>query len=66
MDTNIRKEYQINIVSIKRAKTSIDELGNPVRKETVISPNPEDVLKLNDILVIVGEGKDIEKLKGLI
>ena len=63
---DIRRKYHINIISIKRAKTTIDEMGNPVRKETVISPNPEDVLKLNDVLVLLGEEKDIEKLKGLI
>jgi len=63
---DIRRKYRINIVSIKRATTSIDELGNPVRKETVISPDPDDVLKLNDVLVLVGDQRDIEKMKGLI
>jgi len=61
----IRKKFNVNIVSMKRADTGIDDMGNPVRSEKVFSPKPDDIIRVNDVLIILGEEKDIEKLKGL-
>ncbi|MBU1078626.1 MAG: TrkA family potassium uptake protein [Spirochaetes bacterium] len=60
---DIRKKYNINVLSIKRTKTSIDDHGNPVKEETALSPKPNDILKENDIIVVIGTDKDIDKLK---
>ncbi|MBN1898639.1 MAG: TrkA family potassium uptake protein [Spirochaetes bacterium] len=60
---DLRKKYNVNVVSIKRFQTSIDEVGNPVKNEIALFPKPTDILKENDILVIIGGEKDIEQLK---
>ncbi|MEA3489819.1 MAG: TrkA family potassium uptake protein [Candidatus Omnitrophota bacterium] len=65
-ELDLRKKYNINIISVKRTETAIDEMGNPVRKEIILTPSPKDVLKVNDVLVILGEEKDLEKVKGMI
>ncbi len=65
IDLKLRQKYQVNIVSIKRIKTTIDDIGNPEREETVITPGAEDVLEVNDILVMLGAEKDIDKIKEL-
>lgn len=61
---DLRKKYNINVISIKREETTIDDLGNPVKEEMAIAPDSTTVLKENDIIVIVGNEKDIEQLKG--
>ena len=62
-DLDIRKKYNVNVVSVKRTKIDIDEMGNPKREEIVFSPKPMDVLNLNDILVVLGSEDEIAKLK---
>jgi trk system potassium uptake protein TrkA len=62
-DLELRKKYNVNVISIKRTKTDIDDMGNPKREELVFSPKPMDILNINDILVILGSQGDIEKLK---
>lgn len=64
-DINLRKKYHVNLVSIKRTTTEIDNMGNPKREETVISPNPDEKLKINDTLVVLGSEKNIENLREL-
>ncbi len=64
-EINLRKKYHVNLVSVKRTTTAIDEVGNPVKKEEVFSPKPDEALKANDILVVLGREDDIEKLKEL-
>ena len=51
-DLGIRKKYNVNIVSVNRVETEIDDLGNPKRKEIIFSPKPADMLKANDIMVL--------------
>lgn len=62
-ELEIRKEYNVNIVAVKRTKTDVDALGNPKREEQVFTPKPTDILHVNDVLVILGRDEDIEKLK---
>ena len=58
-ELDLRKKYKINVVAIKKETTSI--LGN---EKTVVdcTPDPDELLVENDILVIAGHDKDIEKL----
>jgi len=65
-DLDLRKKLNINIISVKRTKTEIDDMGNPRREESVFSPKPMDIFNVNDILVILGEQGDIDKLKEII
>ncbi|MGB2601319.1 MAG: TrkA family potassium uptake protein [Candidatus Omnitrophota bacterium] len=65
INLDLRKKYNVNIITIKRTKTDIDNMGNPKRKEFIFTPKPDEDLKVNDILVVLGAEKDIDKLKEL-
>ncbi len=59
----VRKRYNVNIISVKRADTVVDDMGNPQRKESVFSPKPDETLNANDVLVVLGAEKDINRLR---
>lgn len=63
-ELEIRQKYHVNVISIKRRKTDVDDMGNPKVEKLVFSPKPMDILEVNDILVILGEEKDIDKFRG--
>jgi trk system potassium uptake protein TrkA len=65
LELNLRKKANVNIVSVKHTSTKIDELGNPIVEETVEFPSPSTIIQKDDILVVVGREKDIERLKEL-
>ncbi len=50
IDSDIRAEAKLNVVAIKRMKNII------------VSPSPHEIVKDGDILVVVGENKDIQKV----
>ncbi|MFC1480149.1 potassium channel family protein [Candidatus Omnitrophota bacterium] len=62
-DLDLRKKFNVNVISVKRTKTDIDKIGNPERKELVFSPKPMDILEINDILVVLGNEQDMNRLK---
>lgn len=62
-ELEIRKKCNVNIITVKRTKTTIDRMGNPEREELAFSPKPMDILEINDILVVLGNEKDIDQLK---
>lgn len=57
----LRRKYNINVVSIKRTVLAVDELGNPVREESVIFPEPSEQLQEDDILMVVGYDEQIDR-----
>lgn len=63
-DLDVRKLYNVNIVAIKRRiETGTDEEGSPTSREELIDiPRPDDVIEPTDILVLIGEDKDIGRL----
>ena len=65
LSLNLRKKLNINVISVKRTFTDIDNLGNPVKEEKIITPQPDQVLEDKDILVIIGSDADINSLKDL-
>ncbi len=65
LDIDLRKKLNVNIISIKHTSTKIDELGNPVVENIVDFPAPTTVIQKDDILVVVGREKDIDKLKDI-
>ncbi|MFH1593260.1 MAG: TrkA family potassium uptake protein [Candidatus Omnitrophota bacterium] len=65
-DLEIRKRFNVNIISVKRTKTDIDMMGNPKRNDLIFSPKPMDILEVNDIMVLLGTTKDINALKGAV
>ncbi len=55
---NLRAEYGINIIAIKR-----QFFVEGVKKETWnINPHPDDKITKDDVLVVLGANKDIERL----
>jgi trk system potassium uptake protein TrkA len=50
----MRKNYGLNVMAIKRGE------------EVIVSPGAEDFITKGDILVVVGQNKDIEKLEKLV
>lgn len=48
---NIRAEYGLNIVAIKRGE------------EIIVSPDPADPLQLNDVLIVIGADQDINRFE---
>jgi trk system potassium uptake protein TrkA len=53
----------VNVMAVKRITTNIDNLGNPVRDEAVRLPSGRDIVRENDIYLIVGKNRDVEKIK---
>ena len=65
-DSGIRYKYGVNIIAIKRQVPFINEDGqNDFKEETNIVPGPDDEIKEQDILVVVGKDEQIAKLKKL-
>ncbi|MDY6825670.1 MAG: TrkA family potassium uptake protein [Bacillota bacterium] len=52
-ELNLRARYGVSIIALRRD----DE------KETNISPMAEDIIEENDIIVAIGENKDLQKLE---
>ena len=65
MALDLRKKLNINIISIKHTSTKIDEMGNPVVESNVDFPAPSTIIQKDDILVVVGREKDVDKLKDI-
>ena len=51
IDLDIRAKYGINIVAVKR--------GNNIN----VSPQPDEQLQLNDVLIIIGADVDINRFE---
>lgn len=61
---DVRKNYRITIIAIKRKTPEILESGETEFKEEVnVTPFPEDEVEAGDILVVVGADKDINNLR---
>lgn len=63
MALDMRKKFNINVISVKRKHEEIDGMGNPQSEEVVFTPNPTEVLRHNDVLVVVGSDQEIDALK---
>lgn len=64
LQINLRGEFNLNLVTIKKVRLERDESTGTERPvETIIGvPKPEHVLEEPDILVIMGKEKDIKRL----
>jgi trk system potassium uptake protein TrkA len=60
---DLLKKLKITVISVKRKTTKIDDMGNPVREESILQPEPSTILRDDDILVIIGKDEDIKALK---
>ncbi len=65
-ELDVRKEYKITIIAIKRKIPEVTDSGETHFKEDInVTPFPEDEIESGDILVVVGADKDINKLRGV-
>ncbi len=56
-------KFNITIISVKRVKTKIDDMGNPQKEDVIIQPLPSTVFQDNDVIVVIGKDDDINALK---
>ncbi|MFH1875211.1 MAG: TrkA family potassium uptake protein [Pseudomonadota bacterium] len=61
---DLRKKFNVNVISVKRSHTEIDDMGNPTSEEIVFAPTPNDILQQNDIMVLIGSDLSINSLRG--
>ena len=57
--TNLREEFGVNIVAIKRKKM----IGGIEKDSWDVNPLPSDIIRKGDVLVVLGANKHIEKLR---
>lgn len=62
-ELDLRSRHNVNVVAIRRAQVTVDEVGNPRRNETVVFPSPTDRLSEDDTILIVGRNQAIEQFK---
>ena len=58
---NLRVKYQVNLVAIKRIRT-VAVGGRNENQEVLSVPTPDEVIHKGDILVVVGENDDLNRL----
>jgi trk system potassium uptake protein TrkA len=61
---DLLKKLNINVISIKRKKTAIDDQGNPRIDEIILQPSLSAVLEKEDVLVVIARDDDIDSLQG--
>lgn len=60
---DVRRRYGVNIIAIKKRVPMITPEGESGFKEQINDlPGPEDIIEQDDILVVVGNDADIERL----
>ena len=61
--TLLTKDFNVTLIGLEREKTVIDNEGNPHTETNLYYPDQEIKIRDNDILLILGANKDIEKFK---
>jgi trk system potassium uptake protein TrkA len=62
-DLDVRKRYDVNLITIKRTKKSVDKKGKEVIEEYIAGvPKADQVILQDDTLIILGRERDIQKL----
>ncbi len=65
-DLDLRKKYNVNVIAIKRKTPTIAENSlSSFSEETIISPKADEIIVKGDILIIIGEKKNLEIIKNL-
>jgi trk system potassium uptake protein TrkA len=65
-DSNIRPNFRVNIIAIKRLSPVITDDGQSDTKEEInIAPGADDEIQENDILLLVGRETDLQRLKAV-
>lgn len=64
-ELDFRKRLALTVVALRRTIVDLEESGDAVPEDQVIFPEPSEVLKENDVLVVAGRDADIENLRRL-
>ncbi len=65
-EINIRKEYGVNVIAIKRKNPEIIESGRTIlNEEVIISPSGSDKIIDGDVLVLIGRYEDLDRINRL-
>lgn len=65
-DLDLRKKYSVNVIAVKRKTPTISENSlSSFNEETIISPKSDELIVKGDILIIIGEKKNLEIIKKL-
>ena len=60
--SDFRKAFNLNIITLIRKKNHINLLGRPIEKREVVGlPTPDMILKKGDVLAVFGKDTDIKK-----
>ena len=63
-ESKVRSRYGVDIVALRRQAPQLDKNGESELKDRLmIAPPATEVLGKNDILIVIGEEKNIEKFK---
>jgi len=63
-EANVRSRFGVDIVALRRQAPKLDKNGESELKDNLtIAPPASEILGKNDILIIIGEEKNIEKFK---
>jgi trk system potassium uptake protein TrkA len=62
----LTEKYNIRLVGIKRLDVSVDKVGNPVRTEKLVFAVGDEILKEDDVLVLVGKNSDLDEFKNVL
>ncbi|OJF76465.1 MAG: potassium transporter TrkA [Treponema sp. CETP13] len=63
---DLTNKYNLRLVGIKRISVSVDKIGNPERAENLIYAIGDEILKEDDVLVLVGKNSDLDEFKALL
>jgi len=62
-ELHLRRNFRVNVIAIKKRVPKVTDEGETVFEEqTNDLPGPEDRVEQEDVLVVVGDEKDIERL----
>jgi len=64
-EMDLRGRYGLNVLSIKRVRRDVDELGNPVETEEIVFPGPDDELLETDLIHVIGKNESIDEFRKL-
>lgn len=64
-ELDLRARYEVSVISIKRVQVDVDDMGNPVREEQIVFPGPDDELREDDVVHVVGANEAIQHFQDL-
>jgi len=63
-DIDIRKRYGLNIIAIKKKMKIVTKDGEVKEEQKInVAPEPDDTIRKEDILIVVGTNEHIEEFK---